>query len=74
MGPKQFSLILINFPFKQQYLPEPLDYEEFLSQHMNIINRDPLKHILDFPQEDVNVKTIPRKIRTIDHILPKEHV
>lgn len=41
---------------------------------MSIINRDPLKHILDFPQEDVNVKTIPRKIRTIDHILPNEHM
>ncbi|EDW04302.1 GH11724 [Drosophila grimshawi] len=55
-------------------LTEPLDYEEFLTQHMNIINRDPLKHILDFPQGDVSVKIIPRKIRTIDHIIPKENI
>ncbi|XP_023165795.2 dedicator of cytokinesis protein 7 isoform X2 [Drosophila hydei] len=55
-------------------LTEPLDYEEFLNQHMNIINRDPLKHILDFPQGDVTVKTIPRKIRTVDHIIPNENI
>lgn len=55
-------------------LTEPLDYEEFLNQHINIINRDPLKHILDFPQGDIAIKTIPRKIRTIDHILPKENI
>ncbi|BFF96110.1 dedicator of cytokinesis protein 6 [Drosophila madeirensis] len=53
---------------------DPLDYEEFLAQHMNIINRDPLKHILDFPQGDVTVKTIPRKIRTVDHITPNENL
>lgn len=41
---------------------------------MNIINRDPLKHILDFPQGDVTVKTIPRKIRTVDHIIPNENM
>ncbi|KAH8283104.1 hypothetical protein KR054_012188, partial [Drosophila jambulina] len=53
---------------------EPIDYEEFLSQHMNIISRDPLKHILDFPQGDVTVKVIPRKIRTVDHIVPSEKI
>ncbi|XP_016979393.1 dedicator of cytokinesis protein 7 isoform X2 [Drosophila rhopaloa] len=53
---------------------EPLDYEEFLSQHMNIINHDPLKHILDFPYGDVTVKVIPRKIRTVDHIIPIENL
>lgn len=53
---------------------EPLDYEEFLTQHMNILNRDPLKHILDFPPTDVAVKIIPRKIRTIEHVVPKENM
>nr|XP_014087312.1 dedicator of cytokinesis protein 7 isoform X2 [Bactrocera oleae] len=53
---------------------EPLDYEEFLTQHMNILNRDPLKHILDFPPTDVAVKIIPRKIRTIEHVVPKENI
>ncbi|TMW54842.1 hypothetical protein DOY81_000075 [Sarcophaga bullata] len=53
---------------------EPLDYEEFLGAHINTINRDPLKNILDFPPGDVTVKTIPRKIRTIEHIVPKENI
>lgn len=53
---------------------EPLDYEEFLNSHISTINRDPLKNILDFPPGDVIVKTIPRKIRTIEHIVPKENL
>ncbi|KAH8237822.1 hypothetical protein KR032_002644, partial [Drosophila birchii] len=48
----------------------PLDYEEFLSHHMNIINRDPLKYMLDIPQEDETVKGIPWKIRTVNRIVP----
>ncbi|XP_037960753.1 dedicator of cytokinesis protein 7 [Teleopsis dalmanni] len=53
---------------------EPLDYEDFLLQQINVLNRDPLKHILDFPPGDVLVKTIPRKIRTSEHIVPKENI
>ncbi|XP_030380516.1 dedicator of cytokinesis protein 6 isoform X2 [Scaptodrosophila lebanonensis] len=53
---------------------EPLDYEEFLTQHMSILSRDPLKHILDFPQGDVTVRIIPRKIRTTEHVVPKENI
>ncbi|EDW80222.1 uncharacterized protein Dwil_GK21076 [Drosophila willistoni] len=55
-------------------LTDPIDYEDFLGQHMNLIHRDPLKNILDFPPGDVTVKTIPRKIRTVDHIVPKENI
>lgn len=53
---------------------EPIDYEEFLSQNAEVINQDPLKHLLLFPVDDVLVKTIPRKIRTIDHIRPNENM
>ncbi|KAL5279484.1 DOCK6 family protein [Megaselia abdita] len=53
---------------------EPLDFEEFLASNLNVLQRDPLKTILDFPPNDVSVKTIPRKIRTIEHIVPKENI
>lgn len=53
---------------------EPIDYEEFLSENTELINGDPLKNILLFPSDDVLVKTIPRKIRTIDHIRPPENM
>ncbi|XP_017855271.1 dedicator of cytokinesis protein 7 [Drosophila busckii] len=64
----------VDTSYTQSQLTEPLDYEDFLAQHVNIINRDPLKHILDIPQGDVSVKTIPRKIRTVEHIKPKENI
>lgn len=53
---------------------EPIDYEEFLSQNSELINQDSLKNILLFPSDDVVVKTIPRKIRTIDHVRPTENM
>ncbi|CAD7079957.1 unnamed protein product [Hermetia illucens] len=55
-------------------LVEPLDYEDFLTQHSNILSRDPLRSILEFPPNDVIVKTIPRKIRTVQYIVPKETI
>ncbi|XP_055386415.1 dedicator of cytokinesis protein 7 [Condylostylus longicornis] len=55
-------------------LVEPLDYEEFLIQHSNTVCRDPLNYLLDFPPNDVQVKILPRKIRTVEHIIPKENI
>jgi dedicator of cytokinesis protein 6/7/8 len=53
---------------------DPLDYEEFLIQHTNVLCRDVLRSILDFQVNvnDVQVKILPRKIRTLEHIVPKE--
>lgn len=55
-------------------LVEPIDYEEFLQQNSNFISRDPLRHMLDFPPNDVQMKRIERKIRTIEPIVPKENM
>ncbi|XP_061934172.1 dedicator of cytokinesis protein 7 isoform X2 [Apis cerana] len=51
---------------------EPLDYEEFLAQHQSVLDRDPLKSILDFPPGDVELKVVTRKIRTEEPIVPHE--
>lgn len=53
---------------------EPLDYEDFLIQHSSLLCRDALRNILDFPPADVVVRTIPRKIRTVDYVMPKEEM
>ncbi|XP_055593172.1 dedicator of cytokinesis protein 7 [Uranotaenia lowii] len=53
-------------------LIEPIDYEEFLAQHSNLLMRDSLRSILDFPGNDVQVRVVPRKIRTIEHVVPQE--
>ncbi|CAH0558208.1 unnamed protein product [Brassicogethes aeneus] len=51
---------------------EPLDYEEFVSQYQLLIDRDPLRHILDVPHSDVEVDIIERPIRTLQPIVPEE--
>lgn len=39
-----------------------------------MISRDPLRNILDFPPNDVQMRTIERKIRTVEPIVPKENM
>ncbi|KAK9712392.1 C2 domain in Dock180 and Zizimin protein [Popillia japonica] len=51
---------------------EPLDYEDFLAQYQVLIERDPLRSILDVPLGDVDVKIIERPIRTLAPIIPEE--
>ncbi|RZF36641.1 hypothetical protein LSTR_LSTR012320 [Laodelphax striatellus] len=51
---------------------EPLDYEEFIQQHQLLLDRDPLRDILDFPPNDIEVCVLPRKIRTQTPSVPKE--
>ena len=48
---------------------EPIDYEEYVSNHSE---RDPLSLVLEFPPEDLEVNIVPRKIRSIHHVLPPE--
>ncbi|XP_053694976.1 dedicator of cytokinesis protein 7 [Sabethes cyaneus] len=55
-------------------LVEPIDYEDFLTQHSSLLMRDPLRSILDFPISDVQIRIVPRKIRTIEHVVPKENI
>lgn len=33
-----------------------------------------MRHILDFPPADVQMKTIERKIRTTEPVIPKENL
>lgn len=53
-------------------MAEPLDFEEFLGQYQTTIDREPLRHILDVPQGDVEVDVIERPIRTLKPIIPEE--
>ena len=52
---------------------EPLDFEDFLShQQRSGSERDPLAHRLEFPRNDLDVQVVPKKIRTMGHILPDD--
>ena len=55
-------------------LVDSIDFEDFLQQKsQNLITRDPLRKILEFPNNDVVVKSTPRKIRTERYVLPEEY-
>jgi len=49
---------------------EPIDYEEFVSQSQS--ERDPLGWVLEFPEDDIEVNLVPRRIRTEEHVVPQE--
>ena len=52
---------------------EPLDYEEYIhSQSSRLQERDPLGHVFEFPRDDIEVKVVPKKIRTMGHVMPEE--
>ncbi|KAF5303063.1 hypothetical protein FQR65_LT08392 [Abscondita terminalis] len=53
---------------------EPMDYEDFLNQYQLLIDRDPLRSILDFPYGDVELEVIQRPIRTLKPIVPEENM
>ncbi|XP_026681191.1 dedicator of cytokinesis protein 7 isoform X2 [Diaphorina citri] len=65
-----------NFPFSHYFqitdVVDPIDYEDFILQQSLLIDRDPLKHLLEFPVDDIQVCVLPRKIRTVKPLLPKE--
>ena len=51
---------------------DPLDYEEFIQHNHFLVDRDPLHNVLDFPSNDIEVGIFPRKIRTLEPIMPEE--
>ena len=48
---------------------DPIDYEEYVSTHSE---RDQVSRVLMFPEDDIDVNLVQRKIRTEQHVLPEE--
>ena len=49
---------------------EPIDFEEFLNSNSSLISSDPLKALLVFPADDIEVNVCKRRINTIKPIIP----
>ena len=49
---------------------EPLDFEEFVQSNASLIASDPLKSMLVFPADDIEVNVCQRVINTIKPIIP----
>ncbi|KFM57332.1 Dedicator of cytokinesis protein 7, partial [Stegodyphus mimosarum] len=53
---------------------DPLDFEEFLDQHRDQIECDTFRHMLDFPEDDIEIGILPHKCRTLEHVVPDDEV
>lgn len=51
---------------------EPLDYEDVMNEHATTNDRDPLKLLLSFPLDDLQIYLLPRPWRTLQPITPPE--
>lgn len=51
---------------------EPIDYEEYVEEHQQQIDNDPLKHLLEYPKDDIDFIRIDRQYRTIIPVMPEK--
>ena len=51
-------------------LSEPIDYEDFVKKNLSLLEGSTQKDLLLFPEDDVTVTTLPRKLRTVDVPVP----
>lgn len=60
------------FPFQNKpQLVEPIDFEDFLIKNKFLIQNDPQRELLMYPNDDVAEIILPRRFRTIDNNIPK---
>uniref|UniRef100_A0A8C5C768 Dedicator of cytokinesis 7 n=1 Tax=Gadus morhua TaxID=8049 RepID=A0A8C5C768_GADMO len=49
-----------------------LDFEEYLSTHPPLVESGPLRDLIEFPPDDIEVTYVPRDCRTVAPALPEE--
>lgn len=51
---------------------DPIDYEEYLDEHREKLELDPLRHLLEYPSDDIDFIRIERQYRTIIPVMPEK--
>ncbi|XP_078541005.1 dedicator of cytokinesis protein 6 isoform X8 [Lissotriton helveticus] len=51
---------------------EPVDFEEYLVSHPPASESEPLRELIDFPADDIEVILEPRECRTLESGIPEE--
>ena len=51
---------------------DPIDYEEYFDEHRSKIETDPIRHLLEYPQDDIDFIRIDRQYRTIIPVMPEK--
>jgi len=50
---------------------EPPDFEELVALCQNVIERDPLRQILEFPFDSIQLEHVRRCVRTLAPVIPE---
>ncbi|CAF0831727.1 unnamed protein product [Brachionus calyciflorus] len=50
---------------------EPIDYEKFLITNRCDLEKDPLRHIIFYPSDDIELVEITKKVSTLDQLKPE---
>ena len=53
---------------------DPIDYEEYFDEHRQKIENDPLRHLLEYPNDDIDFIRIERQYRTIIPVMPEKEL
>uniref|UniRef100_A0A8C4IME4 Dedicator of cytokinesis 7 n=1 Tax=Dicentrarchus labrax TaxID=13489 RepID=A0A8C4IME4_DICLA len=67
-----FSLLLIAHQVPLTEAVEPVDFEEYLITHPPIVESGPLRDLIEFPPDDIEVIYTPRECRTVVQAVPEE--
>ena len=51
---------------------DPVDYEEYVEEHRPKIESDPIRHLLEYPHDDIDFVRIERQYRTIIPVMPEK--
>ena len=71
----QFQFVLFSYLSQQSFtdVADPLDFEEFILQHQPLAEEcEGVLNLAEFPDDDIEVTTVPRKHRTIETSIPKD--
>lgn len=66
------SLLLIAHQVPLTEAVEPVDFEEYLITHPPIVESGPLRDLIEFPPDDIEVIYTPRECRTVAQAVPEE--
>lgn len=50
---------------------EPIDYEKYLITNRSEIDKDPLRQIVYYPHDDIEILEIGKKFSTIEQLKPE---
>uniref|UniRef100_A0A8D3E5S6 Dedicator of cytokinesis 7 n=1 Tax=Scophthalmus maximus TaxID=52904 RepID=A0A8D3E5S6_SCOMX len=66
---RDFNTLTKTFIYKAV---EPVDFEEYLITHPPIVESGPLRDLIEFPPDDIEVIYTPRECRTVAQAVPEE--